>query len=117
MKMLTSFFKNVGEADKNIWGYVCLLYTSFTCRFISFCVSSSAVSALLFSLMTDMIFLNSSSTLSVCGTKSVSYTHLDVYKRQEVTFDLKTAGSNEKLTTNVDLSNMQWKEERVCESI
>ena len=27
----------------------------------------------------------------------------------EVTFDLKTAGSNEKLTTNVDLSNMQLK--------
>ncbi len=27
----------------------------------------------------------------------------------EVTFDLKTVGSNEKLTTNVDLSNMQLK--------
>ena len=27
----------------------------------------------------------------------------------EVTFDLKTVGTNEKLTTNVDLSNMQLK--------
>ena len=27
----------------------------------------------------------------------------------DLTFDLKTAGSNEKLTTNVDLSNMQLK--------
>ena len=24
MKMLKSFFKHVGEADKNIWGYVML---------------------------------------------------------------------------------------------
>ena len=25
MKVLKSFFKHVGEADKNIWGYVMLL--------------------------------------------------------------------------------------------
>ena len=41
---------------------------SLICRFSSFCFSSSATWALLFSLITAITFLNSSSIASLCGT-------------------------------------------------